>query len=109
MFGLIYGGAIARRSGLDMQVFSDQIGVTHGMAGNYGKLFEATVLPRDYANAEATMSVYRRALDDVLSTFTETGTRDDFVRLMRDMTADAEANGLSEHQLTALVEELAKG
>lgn len=108
MFGLLYGGAIARRSGLDMQVFADQIGVTHGMAGNYGNLFARTVVPQDYDNAEASMTVYKLALEDVLSTFEETGTRDDFVRLMRDLTADAESRGLENKQLTALVEELAR-
>lgn len=109
MFGLIYGGALARRAGLDMQVFADQIGITHGVAGNYGKVFAKTVIPQDYDNAEATMSVYKLALADVLATFEETGTRDDFVRLMHDLTAKADADGLSDQQLTALVEELAKG
>ncbi|MDU8912596.1 NAD(P)-dependent oxidoreductase [Aestuariicoccus sp. MJ-SS9] len=108
MFGLIYGGALCRKAGLPMESFAAQIPVTHGVAGNYGKLFARTVPGRDYDNAEATMEVYLRALDDVMATFKATGTSDAFPRLMRDLTQKALDGGEAGRQLTALVEMLAE-
>ena len=109
MFGMLYGGAVAKRCGLDLQALADLIPVTHGMAGNYGKLFGSTVPTGNYDNAEATMDVYRLALADVLATFEETGTSDAMPRLMHDLTAEAVASGHDSKQLTWLVEHLAKG
>ena len=106
MFGLIYGGAVCRKAGLPVEAFAAQIPVTHGMAGNYGKLFARTVPDRNYDDAEATMAVYRAALDDVMATFEATGTSDAFPRLMRDLTKAAVEDGLQDKQLTALVERL---
>ena len=109
MFGMIYGGAVAKRAGLDLKTFAAQIPITHGVAGSYGKLFANTVPEAKYDNAEATMEVYRLALEDVLGTFKETGTPDALPRLMLDLTAEAVADGHDLKQLTYLVERLAKG
>lgn len=108
MFGLIYGGAVAKRAGLDLAVFAEQIPVTHGMAGNYGKLFASTVPAGDYEDAEATMDVYRLALEDVLKTFEETGAQDELPRLFHRLAAEAVSDGFATHQLTYLVERLAR-
>lgn len=107
IFGLIYGGAVAKRAGLDLEALAKLVPITHAMAGTYGEMFARTVPNSEYDNAEATMDVYRLALNDVLATFEETNTRDDLPRLLRDLTAEAVAEGHDLKQLTYLVEHLA--
>lgn len=107
MFGLIYGGAVCKRAGLPLQVFADQVPVTLGMAGNYADLFMRTVPAGDYDDPGATTAVYLAALDDVMATFEETGTTDDFPRLMRDLAKRGVDEGYAKKELTALVEMLA--
>lgn len=106
MFGLIYGGAVCKKSGLPVQAFVDQIPVTFGMAANYSDLFARTVPSGEYNNAGATVRVYRNALDDVMATFEGTNTADALPRLMRDLTLRAMDQGLAEQELTSLVEML---
>lgn len=106
MFGLIYGGAVCKKAGLPVQAFVDQVPVTFGMAANYSKLFADTVPTGDYDDAGATVQVYLNALEDVMATFTSTGTTDALPRLMRDLTQQAVDQGLEQKELTSLVEML---
>jgi 3-hydroxyisobutyrate dehydrogenase-like beta-hydroxyacid dehydrogenase len=108
MFGLIYGGAVCRRAGLPMEAFAAQMPVTLDMARNYAETFTKTVPDRNYDRPGATAVVYLAALDDVLATFEATNTADGFPRLMRDVTKRAVESGLSDKELTALVEMLAE-
>lgn len=108
MFGLIYGGAVCRKAGLPMDVFAAQIPVTLGMAGKYAETFIRNVPTRNYDDSAAPVSVYLAALDDVMSTFETTGTIGDFPRLMRDLTKRGIEKGLTDKDLTALVEMLAE-
>ena len=108
MFGLIYGGAVCRRAGLPMEAFAAQMPVTLDMARNYAETFTKTVPDRNYDRPGATAVVYLAALDDVLATFEATNTADGFPRLMRDVTKRAVENGLSDKELTVLVEMLAE-
>ena len=108
MFGLIYGGTVCRKAGLSLQAFADQIPVTVGMAGNYADLFMRTVPDGKYDDPGATVQVYLNALEDVMATFSATGTTDGLPRMMRDLTKRAVAKGLGEKELTVLVEMLAE-
>ncbi|NNK77723.1 MAG: NAD(P)-dependent oxidoreductase [Litoreibacter sp.] len=107
MFGLIYGGAVCRKAGLPMEALVAQIPVTLGVAEKYAETFANTVPDQSYDNPGAPVSVYLAALDDVMATFEATGTADEFPRLMRDITRRAVDAGLSEKELTALVDMLA--
>lgn len=76
------------------------------MAARYGETFTRTVPDKAYDDPGATMAVHFHALDDVMATFEATGTAGAFPRLMRDLTKRAVEAGLSEKELTALVEML---
>ncbi|MFY0692246.1 MAG: NAD(P)-dependent oxidoreductase [Paracoccaceae bacterium] len=108
MFGLIYGGAVCRKAGLPMEALVAQIPVTLGVAEKYAETFANTVPGRAYDAPGAPVSVYLAALEDVMATFEATGTPDEFPRLMRDITKRAVGAGLSEKELTALVDLLAE-
>lgn len=108
MFGMIYGGAVCRRAGVPMEVFAQQLPVTLGVAEKYVETFRRTVPARAYDDSEATLAVYLAALNDVMSTFEATGTSDGFPRLMRDLTAHGIDQGLTQKDLTVLVEMLAE-
>ena len=108
MFGLIYGGAVCRKAGLPLSSFAEQIPVTMGVAQKYAEVFMETVPDGNYDGANATVAVYRDALDDVMETFEATATADALPRLMRDLTQRAMDEGLQDKQLTALVELVAK-
>jgi len=108
MFGMIYGAAVCRKAGLPMEVFAAQLPVTLGVAGSYVDTFRRTVPSQSYDGSEATMAVYLAALNDVLATFKSTGTADDLLRLLRDLTERGVESGLSGKDLTALVELLSE-
>lgn len=108
MFGMIYGGALCRKAGVPMEVFTKQLPVTLDVASSYMDTFCRTVPDKDYDQAGATLQVYHEALKEVVSTYEATGVRDDFPRLMRDLTVDGIASGLSGKELTALVEMLSE-
>jgi 3-hydroxyisobutyrate dehydrogenase-like beta-hydroxyacid dehydrogenase len=108
MFGMIYGGAICRNTGVPMDVFAAQLPLTLQTAGLYAETFRRTVPSQSYDSSEATLKVYLAALNGVLATFEETGTVDDFPRLLRDMTQRGFDEGYSEKDLTVLVEMLSE-
>ena len=108
MFGMIYGALVCRKTGVPLQSFVDQLPVTLEMAQNYYKLFAATVPSGDFDNAEATMAVYKAALEDTLNTFKAAGAPADLPQLFFDKTANAARDGLADKQLTALTQYLLK-
>ena len=108
MFGMIYGGAVCRNAGVPMDVFAEQIPLTLRATGLYAETFRRTVPDQSYDSAEATLETYLAALNGILATFEETGTIDDFPRLMRDLTQRGFDDGHSAKDLTVLVETLSK-
>ncbi len=106
MFGMIYGGAVCRNSGVPMDVFVEQLPLTLRATGLYAETFRRTVPGQSYDGAEATLETYLAALNGILATFGETGTIDDFPRLMRDLTQRGFDEGHSAIDLSVLVETL---
>ena len=106
MFGMIYGGAVCRNAGVPMDVFADQFPLSLKAAGLYADTFRRTVPGRSYDSPEATLETYLAALNGVLATFEETGTIDDFPRLLRDLTQRGFDAGHAAKDLTVLVETL---
>ena len=108
MFGMIYGGAVCRNTNVPMDVFVEQLPLTLRAAGLYAETFRRTVPGQNYDSAEATLETYLAALNGIVATFEETGTIDDFPRLMRDLTQRGFDEGHSAKDLTVLVETLSK-
>ena len=106
MFGMIYGGAVCRNAGVPMDVFTKQLPLTLKAAGLYAETFTRTVPGQNYDCPEATLETYLAALNGILATFEETGTIDDFPRLLRDLTQKGFDEGHSAKDLTVLVETL---
>jgi len=102
MFGMIYGALVCKKAGIPMQVFSDQIPASLKMVHDYYALFERTVPPEDFDNAEASMQVYALAQHDALKTFQSLGAPDDFIDLMYRNTKAACDDGFADKQMTAL-------
>jgi 3-hydroxyisobutyrate dehydrogenase-like beta-hydroxyacid dehydrogenase len=108
MFGMIYGGAVCRNAGVPMDVFVEQFPLTLRTTGFYAETFRRTVPSQSYDSPEATLETYLAALNGVLATFEETGTIDDFPRLLRDLTQRGFDEGHSAKDLTVLVEMLSE-
>ena len=108
MFGMIYGGAVCRNAGVPMDVFVEQFPLTLRAAGLYAETFRRTVPSQSYDSSEATLETYLAALNGVLATFEETGTIDDFPRLLCDLTQRGFDEGYSAKDLTVLVEMLSE-
>ena len=108
MFGMIYGGAVCRNAGVPMDVFVEQFPLTLRTTGLYAETFRRTVPGQSYDNSAATLETYLAALNGVLATFEETGTIDDFPRLLRNLTQRGFDEGYSAKDLTVLVETLSK-
>ncbi len=108
MFGMIYGGAVCRNTNVPMDVFARQLPLTLRAAGLYAETFRRTVPGQSYDHAEATLETYLAALNGIVTTFEETGTIDDFPRLMRDLAQRGFDEGHSAKDLTVLVEMLCK-
>ena len=108
MFGMIYGGAVCRNAEVPMDVFVEQFPLTPRTTELYAETFRRTVPDQSYDNPEATLETYLAALNGVLATFGETGTIDDFPRLLRDLTQHGFDEGHSAKDLTVLVEMLSE-
>ena len=108
MFGMIYGGAVRRNAGVPMDVFVKQFPLTLRTSGLYAETFRRTVPSQSYDSPEATLETYLAALNGVLATFEETGTIDDYPRLLRDLTQRGFDEGHSAKDLTVLVEVLSE-
>lgn len=85
-FGLIYGAAVCRNSDVPLDVFVGQMPLTLKVAGLYAENFQRKAPEQGYDDTEATLESYLGALNGILATYEETGTTDDFPRLMRDLT-----------------------
>jgi hypothetical protein len=108
MFGVIYGGAVCWNAEVPMDVFVEQFPLTLRTTGLYAETFRRTVPGQGYDSPEATLETYLAALNGVLATFEETGTIDDFPRLLRDLTQRGFDEGHSAKDLTVLVEMLSE-
>lgn len=109
LFGLMHGAAVARRSGLPVEVMAGLMPVTLQMVQGYADLFLRTVPGQHYDNASAAMAVYQDSLEDALASFEATGTPDGLPRMMRDLVARAVDEGMGARELTAVTELLARG
>lgn len=90
------------------QGFMEQFPLTLRTTGLYAETFRRTVPSQSYDSPEATLETYLAALSGVLATFEETGTIDDFPRLLRDLTQRGFDEGHSAKDLTVLVEMLSE-
>lgn len=108
MFGLIYGAAVCRNSGVPMDVFVDQLPLTLKATKLYADTFQRTVPAKNYGITEATLETYLAALNGIIATYEETGTSGDFPRIMRDLTQRGFDEGYSAKDLTILVELLSR-
>lgn len=107
-FGLIYGAAVCRNAGVPLEVFVAQMPLTLKVAGAYADNFQRKAPEQRYDDTEATLETYLGALNGILATFEETGTTDDFPRLMRDLTQRGFDEGHAGKDLTVLIETLSK-
>jgi 3-hydroxyisobutyrate dehydrogenase-like beta-hydroxyacid dehydrogenase len=108
MFGMMYGAAVCRNSGVPIEAFAKQLPLTLKAAGLYADTFQRTVPAQNYDSAEATLETYLAALNGIIATYEETETTDDFPRLMRDLTQRGFDEGYSAKDLTVLVEMLSR-
>lgn len=107
MFGMIYGALACRAAGVPLEVFADQIpGGSIKLVHDYHKLFAETAPTRSFDNPEASMKVYKLAMDDALKTFKSVGAPADFAQLMNDRLTAAVDAGLGDKQLTALIDHI---
>ncbi len=107
MFGMIYGALVCQKSGIPMQVYSDQLPATIKLVNDYHDLFAKTVPTENYGNAEASLKVYALAQEDALKTFQSVNAPAEFIRLMHDRTRAAWSEGYGDRQLTSLVHHMA--
>lgn len=107
-FGLIYGAAVCRNSNVPLDVFVGQMPPTLKVAGLYANNFQCKAPEQRYDDTEAALETYLGALNGILATYEETGTTDDFPRLMRDLTQRGFAEGNAKKDLTVLIETLLK-
>ena len=107
-FGLIYGAAVCRNANVPLDVFVGQMPLTLKAAGLYGDNFQRKAPDQNYDDTEATLETYLGALNGILNTFKETGTTDDFPRLMRDLAQRGCDDGHAVRDVTVLIETLLK-
>ncbi|MFB9231768.1 hypothetical protein ACFFUT_08220 [Pseudohalocynthiibacter aestuariivivens] len=77
-------------------------------AGLYADNFGRKAPERNYDETQASLETYLGALNGILATYEETGTTDDFPRLMRDLTKRGFEEGNAKKDLTVLIETLSK-
>lgn len=107
-FGLIYGAAVCRNADVPLDVFVEQMPLTLKTTGLYAENFSRVAPEQNYDNTEASLETYLGALNGILATYKETGTTDDFPRLMRDLTKRGFDEGNAKKDLTVLIETLSK-
>jgi len=107
-FGLIYGAAVCRNANVPLDVFVGQMPLTLKAAGLYADNFRLKALDQNYDDTDATLETYLGALNGILNTFKETGTTDDFPRLMRDLAQCGFDDGHAVKDVTVLIETLLK-
>jgi len=108
MFGMIYGGLVCKKAGIPLDVFAQQVPVSLGVLPSYHQYFADTVPSGNFDEPPASMATYAAALDDVLSTFKETGAPAELPQLFSDLAHRGIDAGLDDKALTALVELLGK-
>jgi hypothetical protein len=77
-------------------------------AGLYADNFRLKAPDQNYDDTDATLETYLGALNGILNTFKETGTTDDFPRLMRDLAQHGFDDGHAVKDVTVLIETLLK-
>lgn len=107
-FGLVNGAAVCRNSNVPLDVFVRQMPLTLKATGLYAENFKRTAPEQSYDETEATLENYLGALNGILATYEETGTIDDFPRLMRDLAQRGVDEGNAAKDLTVLIETLSK-
>ncbi len=107
-FGLIYGAAVCRNANVPLDVFVRQMPLTLMAAGLYADNFRRKAPDQNYDDTEATLETCLGALNGILNTFKETGTTDDFPRLMRDLAQRGCDDGHAARDVTVLIETLLK-
>ena len=108
MFGMLYGAALCQKAGLPVADYVRQLPLTLKVTHDYCDVFAATVPEGRFDDPPAALGMYAAALEDVLATFGEMGTRDELPRLLNDLMQEGMAEGLGEKHLTALVRILAR-
>ena len=74
----------------------------------YADNFSQKAPEQNYDDTQASLETYLGALNGILATYEETGTTDDFPRLMRDLTQRGFDEGNAKKDLTVLIETMSK-
>lgn len=103
MFGMVYGARVCRAAGVPIQAFTELVpGASLKLIDDYYTLFARTVPREEFDNPEASLLVYKRAMDDALNTYEAVNAPAELVKLMHDKLCAAVDAGLGDKQLTVL-------
>ena len=112
MFGMIYGGWLAKRVGIPLGAYADQLRISLGVLESYYESFSETVPESNFDNTQASLATHADAYDVFLKVFQDNGVPSELPQLYSDLAHKGLDAGLGGKALTALVtlpERSAKG
>jgi 3-hydroxyisobutyrate dehydrogenase-like beta-hydroxyacid dehydrogenase len=109
MLGLLQGAAFLQAEGADAGVVFDAVpsfGIEIAAEAHYAR---GLIRRRDYHGDQATLDVHLAAMEHIVAAAGESGVSDALPRLVRDVAAQAVAEGRGGEEIAALLEVLRKG
>ena len=109
MLGMLQGAAFLEAEGADAAVVFDSVpsfGIEIAAEAAYAR---GLIRRRNYRGNQATLDVHLAAMEHIVAAAGDSGVNDALPRLVRDLAAQAVAEGHGDDEIAALVEVLRKG
>ena len=109
MIGMLQGAAFLEAEGADAAVVFDSVpsfGIEIAAEAAYAR---GLIRRRSYRGNQATLDVHLAAMEHIVAAAADSGVSDALPRLVRDLAAQAVAEGHGDDEIAALVEVLRKG
>jgi 3-hydroxyisobutyrate dehydrogenase-like beta-hydroxyacid dehydrogenase len=109
ILGIVNGAALCEAAGLPVESLSRHADHALGTFAPFAKFMLAKISSGKLAETEASLRTWCAALDHMVEAASEAGYSDEFPRFTRDLFRRAEARGLGDHDVAALIELLRPG
>ena len=103
LFGMIYGGLLAKKVGIPLSTYADQLRISLGVLESYYESFSETVPGANFDNPQASLATHADAYNVFLKVFQDAGVPSELPQLYSDLAQKGLEAGLGDKALTALV------